>query len=222
MTTRRKHMIISGICALIAVLAVFAYTASIRSEAQVQRAAALQHYGGERVQVVVTRSDIALGATVSADNVSTADWLVDLLPQGEVATSIDQVKGLMAQVAIKRNEPLLLERVGSGVSRIAVPDGLEAVSISSYDVLAVGGAIQAGSFVDIYVETSKGTIAALGSKILVLETSGSTKGIENAEKLTWVTLAVTPGSVSDLIAASTKGTIHLALPGASSGQGVDG
>ena len=209
MARQRKQTIISAVCAAVAVLGVFAYTASVNSEAAMARAAAIHSYGGERVEVVVATKDIPVGSPVDESNVTTQEWLVDLLAQGEAATSVDQVAGKIAQADIKRNEPIMLDRVGSGASRIAVPVGLSAVSVSSDDVLAVGGAIQKGSFVDVYVETAEGEVVLLGQKILVLETSTnpSTK-----QQVTWVTLAVTPASVSELITASSKGTIHFVLP----------
>ncbi len=147
-----------------------------------------------------------------------------MLPQGDAATSSEDVVGKVAAIDIKRNEPLLLERIGDGSSRIAVPQNLEAVSVATDDVLAVGGAVSAGSFVDVYVETSEGKIVSLGQNILVLETSGTASASEDKdvqEELTWVTLAVTRESVSELITASTKGTIHLALPGNQTREGDD-
>ncbi len=212
-TRQRKQSIIAIICAVLAVIGVFAYTATIKSEAQIQRNAALQSYGGERTQVVMATTDIAVGSTIDSSNVKTVEWLVDLLPQGKVATSLDQVDKLIAQTDVKKNEPILMERVGSGTARISVPDGLEAVSVSTDDVLAVGGAISAGSFVDVYVETSESKIVLLGQKILVLETS-NLKNSEGVE-LSWVTLAIKAESVSDLISASAKGTIHFVLPSTS-------
>jgi pilus assembly protein CpaB len=138
--------------------------------------------------------------------------VVDLLPAGDVAKAQADVDGRVAQTNIKKNEPVLLERVGDGSSRISVPDGLEAVTVSSDDVLAVGGAIRAGSLVDVYVETSASKVVLLGQKILVLETNGGASN-ENADKqVSWVTLAVTPESTSELLTASVKGTIHLVLP----------
>lgn len=217
MTRQRKQTIAAFACAVLAVVGVFAYTATIKSEAQVQRSAALQHYGGERAQVVMASEDIAVGSTIGPGNAKSAEWLVDLLPGGEVATSIEQVDGLVAQTDIKKNEPILMDRVGSGSARISVPDGLEAVSVSTDDVLAVGGAICAGSFVDVYVETSEGKIVLLGQKILVLETS-NLKNSEGVE-LSWVTLAVKGESVGELISASAKGTIHFVLPSTSAKGG---
>ena len=212
MTNQRRQVIVAGLCAAIAVAALFAYTATISSEAQVQRAEALQHYGGEQVQVVVTSADVEVGEELTAANTTSATWVVDLLPQGDVATEPGQVLGRVAQCDIKKNEPVLLERVGDGSSRISVPDGLEAVTVSSDDVLAVGGAIRAGSLVDVYVETSQGKVVLLGQKILVLETNGGASGVLGDAEVSWVTLAVTPESVSDLLTASVEGTIHLVLP----------
>ena len=218
MARQRKQTIISAVCAAVAVLGVFAYTASVNSEAAMARAAAIHSYGGERVEVVVATKGIPVGSPVDESNVTTQEWLVDLLAQGEAATSVDQVAGKVAQADIKRNEPIMLDRVGSGASRIAVPVGLSAVSVSSDDVLAVGGAIQKGSFVDVYVETAEGEVVLLGQKILVLETSTS-ENPSTKQQVTWVTLAVTPASVSELITASSKGTIHFVLPGTDNAKG---
>lgn len=220
MNKQKRQLVLSATCAALAAMSVFAYTATIKSEAQTQRMQAIEHYGGLQVNVVVAARDIGIGEEIAAGDVSEVEWLVDLLPQSDVATQLSEVEGQVAQSDIKKNEPILLERVGTSSSRVAVPNGLEAVSISSDDVLAVGGAIRAGSLVDVYVETSKGKIVQLGERILVLETSTLGSSDDAAKQITWVTLAVDPSNVSDLIAASTKGTIHLALPSsASSGKG---
>lgn len=212
MDKQRNRIIVSSLCALIAVAGVFAYTASVKSEAQTQRAAAIEQYGGERAQVVVASRDVEVGQTLDEGNTDTAEWLVDLLPAAEAATDPAQVRGRVAQTDIKKNEPVLLERVGDGSSRISVPDGLEAVTVSSDDVLAVGGAIRAGSLVDVYVETSQGKVVLLGQKILVLETNGGDSADASGKELTWVTLAVTSKSTPELLSASIKGTIHFVLP----------
>lgn len=217
MDKQKRQIVISAACALLAATAVFGYTATVRSEASTQRAAALERFGGEQIEIPVAVRDVQVGEPINSSNVEMRTWLVDLLPSTAAATSFEQVDGRVAQTDIKENEPVLLERVGDSSSRISVPDGLEAVTVSSDDVLAVGGAIAAGSLVDVYVETSEGKVVLLGQKILVLETSG---GVEKQEQqLTWVTLAVTSESVSELLSASVKGTIHLVLPGASAVKG---
>ena len=218
MTRQRKQTAIAICCGVLAALCVFAYTATIKSEASMARAAAIQQYGGERVPVLVATKTIPIGGTVDESNATVQEWLVDFLPQGQAAPSHEQLEGLVAQSEIRVNEPILLERVGDGSSRITVPDGLAAASVASDDVLAVGGAIRAGSVVDVYVEAASGEITMIGERILVLETS--TPDDAGDKQISWVTLAVTPSSVSELISASARGTIHFVLPGNSAANQV--
>ena len=218
MTRQRKQTAIAICCGVLAALCVFAYTATIKSEASMARAAAIQQYGGERVPVLVATKTIPIGGTVDVSNATVQEWLVDFLPQGQAAQSHEQLEGLVAQSEIRVNEPILLERVGDGSSRITVPDGLAAASVASDDVLAVGGAIRAGSVVDVYVEAASGEITMIGERILVLETS--TPDDAGDKQISWVTLAVTPSSVSELISASARGTIHFVLPGNSAANQV--
>lgn len=218
MTRQRKQTAIAICCGVLAALCVFAYTATIKSEASMARAAAIQQYGGERVPVLVATKTIPIGGTVDESNATVQEWLVDFLPQGQAAQSHEQLEGLVAQSEIRVNEPILLERVGDGSSRITVPDGLAAASVASDDVLAVGGAIRAGSVVDVYVEAASGEITMIGERILVLETS--TPDDAEDKQISWVTLAVTPSSVSELISASARGTIHFVLPGNSAANQV--
>lgn len=219
MTKQRKQALVAGACGIIAALCVFAYTATIQSEASMARASAIRNYGGERAEVLVANKTIPIGGTIDESNTSVQEWLVDFLPQGQAAQSYEELQGLVAQTEIRVNEPVLLERVGDGSSRITVPDGLAAASVASDDVLAVGGAIRAGSVVDVYVEASSGEITILGEHILVLETS--TLEDSKEKQISWVTLAVKPSSVSDLIAAASKGTIHFVLPGNSAANQGD-
>ena len=218
MTRQRKQTAIAICCGVLAALCVFAYTATIKSEASMARAAAIQQYGGERVPVLVATKTIPIGGTVDESNATVQEWLVDFLPQGQAAQSHEQLEGLVAQSEIRVNEPILLERVGDGSSRITVPDGLAAASVASDDVLAVGGAIRAGSVVDVYVEAASGEITMIGERILVLETS--TPDDAGDKQISWVPLAVTPSSVSELISASARGTIHFVLPGNSAANQV--
>lgn len=218
MARQRRQLLIALFCALGATAALFAYTSSISSQAQTERLSAMEEYGGLTAQVVVTTQAVGAGERLDDSNTRLMEWLVDLLPTGKVATAMNQVAGQVAAVDLHANEPVPLDRIGDGSSRINVPKGLEAVSVASDDVLAVGGAIRAGSFVDVYVETATGGIVPLGERILVLETNGTREGEEGEKAVTWVTLAVTPESVAELIQASTKGAIHLALPSEQGGR----
>ena len=61
---QRKQLVSGIICAVVAVVAVFAYTATVGSEAQAKRAAAIKSYGGEQVEVVVASADIGAGTSL--------------------------------------------------------------------------------------------------------------------------------------------------------------
>lgn len=110
MTKQRKQALIAGACGIIAALCVFAYTATIQSEASMARASAIRSYGGERAEVLVANKTIPIGGTIDESNTSVQEWLVDFLPQGQAAQSYEELQGLVAQTEIRVNEPVLLER----------------------------------------------------------------------------------------------------------------
>lgn len=215
MTRQRRQAIIAGACALVAVLAVFAYTASVRAEAASARESAISRYGGEVAEVLVATEDVSVGEALDESNAEVESWLVDLLPDGDVLESLDEAEGLVAKVDLVAGEVVVASRMSGPTSRITVPDGLVAVTVSSDDVLAVGGAIQEGSFVDVYVEDSAGSVTLMGEQIVVLETSTDD---DDGDDLAWVTLAVEGDGVADLMSASAQGTIHFALPGSTDSE----
>ena len=137
MTKQRKQAILATACGIVAALCVFAYTATIQSEASMARASAIRGYGGERVEVLVASKTIPIGSAIDESNTTMQEWLVDLLPQGQAAQGYDELEGMVAQTEIRVNEPVLLERVGDGSSRITVPDGLAAASVASGSSCAV-------------------------------------------------------------------------------------
>ena len=84
------------------------------------------------------------------------------------------------------------------------------------DVQAVGGAVSAGSSVDVYATGSAAT-QALARGVSVLATSAGTDDRQasgSSSKVTWVTLAVDPNQVEELVSAAQKTELYLTLPGA--------
>lgn len=217
-------------CGLLAAVCMFIYASSVRAEALGSREAAIAHYGGEVVEVCVATRSMGAGETVSDSDVAMCEWLVDLLPV-DAATDSAEIVGQTVVLPIVENEPISKGKVGKPGSAIPVPDGLCAVTVPSEDVLAVGGALESGSLVDIYAANSSG-VRLLGEGILVLETSTSgaassqnTALFGNASgrgSVLWVTLAVTPESVEELIAASQSDRLHFALPGSPVAVGASG
>jgi len=220
---------IAGIvCGLLAAVCMLAYASGVRAEALGSREAAIAHYGGDVVDVCVATRSMAAGETIAESDVVMREWLVDFLP-ADAATDMSEIVGQTVVLPLVENEPVSKGKVGKPGSAVPVPDGLCAVTVPSEDVLAVGGALEGGSLVDVYAANSSG-VRLLGEGVLVLETSTSgmassqgTAMFGNASgrgAVSWVTLAVTPESVEELIAASQTDRLHFVLPGSSIAEEV--
>jgi pilus assembly protein CpaB len=222
MSQTRKRLILALICGVIAAVAMTWYATSIRAEATQTRQEALASYGGEQIEIYTATRDIAVGETLSGENVSLQLWLSDLLPAGALREQ-KEVFGQTVAVPLMRNEPVVVAKLGESKPPISVPEGLCAVSIPSADVLAVGGALQAGTFVTVY-SADAATVELIAEEVLILETSngslsasGDSSGLFGASSsragLSWVTLAVEADTAQELIAASRSKELHLVLPG---------
>ncbi len=223
-----KRLAVGIACGLLASILMAVYLSDARAEALSYREDAIREYGGEVVQVCVATRDISQGQTISQQDVELRTWVADLLPQ-DAAMDVRDVVGQTAQQPILSNEPISAAKVGSPQQDIVVPDGLCAVSVPSQDVQSVGGALKPGDTVNVYAVGSG--VSLIGESILVLETSSAGAGSESSSStfgsssskasVTWVTLAVTPESVEQLIASSKSGNLYFALPGSSEADSAD-
>ncbi|WP_270297409.1 Flp pilus assembly protein CpaB [Eggerthella sinensis] len=219
---KRSRTTIVGIaCGLACAACVFAYMQGVRGEADAARAEALARYGGEQLEVCVlevcvAKRDIAAGETVDAGAVQTRMWVADLLP-AEAFRSADDVVGKKASSTILAGEVLSGQRFRDAGSRLDVPEGLTALSVPAKDVQAVGGAISAGSQVDIYATGGTST-DVLASDVLVLATSAGSRESSDA-KVSWITVAVKAESVQEIVAAAQKTELYFTLPASGSEEG---
>ena len=198
---RSRTTIIGIACGLACAACVFAYTQGVRGEADAARAEALARYGGEQLEVCVA---------VDAGAVETRLWVADLLP-AEAFRSADDVVGKKASSTILAGEVLSGQRFRDAGNRLDVPEGLTAVSVPAKDVQAVGGAIAAGSQVDMYATGGTST-DVLAIDVLVLATSASSQESSGAN-VSWITVAVGPESVQEIVAAAQKTELYFTLPG---------
>ena len=211
---KRSRTTIVGIaCGLACAACVFVYMQGVRGEADAARAEALARYGGEQLEVCVAKRDIAAGETVDAGAVQTRMWVADLLP-AEAFRSADDVVGKKASSTILAGEVLSGQRFRDAGSRLDVPGGLTALSVPAKDVQAVGGAIAAGSQVDIYATGGTST-DVLASDVLVLATSAGSRESSDA-KVSWITVAVKAESVQEIVAAAQKTELYFTLPASGS------
>lgn len=207
---RRKKATIAGIaCGVLCAACVFAFLQSVRGEADAARTEALSRYGGEQIEVCVAKRDILAGEKVGAGAVETKLWVADLLP-ASAARVADEVVGRTATSSILKGEVVSLDRFGETATSIDIPEGYAAVSVPAKTVQAVGGALAPGARVDMYASGDM-TTSALARDVLVLATSasGSAKGPSD---MAWVTVAIRPESVQEIIAASHNADLYFALP----------
>jgi len=209
---RQKQMTAIAIgCGAACALCVGAFVASVQGQADAARAEALARYGGEQVEVCVATRDVAAGERVELSSVDTKLWVADLLPEGALRTTGEAI-GRVATSAILKGEVVSSKRFENTRDAIDVPVGKEAVSVPARAVQAVGGAVRPGMSVDVYA-AGDATTTLIGQDVLVLATSIGESGSFTSSDSGWITLAVEPAKVQEVIAASGKTSLHFVIPG---------
>ena len=216
---KKARVVVSVASGLLAALLTCWYVTSVREEAQVRQREAIESYGGDVTRVCVATRDIEPGELIDDGNVAVEDWVSSLLPS-DAYTSMEGVAGKTATSRIPKRAVVSSAyftetRIGS----LEVPGGMVAVSVTSDEEHALGGAIKAGDRVDVYA--SHNSVADLLLSAQVLDTSATR--IEGAA-LSWITLGVEPERVPELLAATSQGMVTIATgdvspaPGASEGE----
>ena len=216
---KQSQMIAASIaCGLACAACVAVFLASVQGEADAARAETLARYGGEQVEVCVAARDIAAGERVDLSAVELRLWVADLLPEEPVRDS-SEIVGKTVTSSIVKGEVISQKRFESERDSLEVPEGKAAVSVPAKTVRAVGGAIRPNMSVDIY--SSGGTATTvLARDVLVLDTSVGASGSLMSSDAGWITLAVDPDRVEEIVAASSKTDLYFVLPGQRAG--VDG
>lgn len=208
---------VAGIaCGLACALCVGLYLMSVRGEVDEARAEALERYGGDQIEVCVAQRDLAAGEVVDAGAVATKLWVADLLPDGAV-TDPAQIVGRRLGSSIIRGEVVCEQRTESAEPALSVPAGKAAISVPARAVQAVGGSVEPGMEVDVYA-TGPVSTAKIVSGALVLATSTASESASASEA--WVTLAVEPERVQEIVAAAQNLELYFALPAANAGEGI--
>ena len=209
----RKMAILGLLSGVICAVAVFIFTGEVQAQADSERAAALERFGGEQVEACVATTDIAAGETITSSNVTTKVWITDLLPANPIAYA--DALGRQVTSPIVAGEVVCEKRFDENAEHIDVPDGLSAVSLPAEEVNAVGGAVERGMKVDVYLANSE-TAKPLAKDILVLSTSaGSATG--SSKKISWITVAVPADRVQEFVSAANKANLYFAIPGEKKG-----
>lgn len=211
---RRKTTVAASVaCGVLCAACVVAFMQGVRGEAEAARAEALARYGGEQLEVCVATRDLPAGQAIAAGDVELKMWVADLLPS-DAAQTIEEVEGRVPSTPIMEGEVVVLKRFEGSNVTLDVPEGLAALSVPAKDVQAVGGSLAAGETADLYAVGGTSTVL-LARDVLVLATSSA--GSEGAQtELSWVTVAIAPESVQEIIDASQKSELYFVLPSAES------
>jgi pilus assembly protein CpaB len=209
---QQQLIAIAVACGILCAACIGLFMTSVQGEAEAARAEALARYGGEQVEVCVATRNIVAGERLDLSAVETKLWVADLLPEGAVRASSDAV-GKTATSSIFKGEVILSGRFETGHDSLDVPSGKQAVSVPAKAVQAVGGAISPGMSVDIYA-LGDTTTSVIAKDVSVLDTSVGKSGSLMSSENGWITLAVDPENVQEIIAASGKTTLYFTLPGA--------
>ena len=192
-----------------------AYLASVKGAANAERAEVLARFGGEQVEVCVATRDIAAGERLDSSSVEDRLWVADLLPEGAIRQSGDAT-GRIATTSILKGEVVSEKRFEVERGVLDVPAGKEAVSVPAKAVQAAGGAIRPGMSVDVY-SSGDSTTALLAEKVVVIDTSVKGSGSLLSSDAGWITLAVEPDRVQEIIAAASKTSLYFVVPGEGAG-----
>lgn len=211
MSKRDRSIAIGLGCGLACALCVGLYVTQVDENAAEAQAEMLAKYGGDQIDVCVAKRDILAGETILDGDLETRTWIATLLPANAV---IDKKEAVGKQVGstILAGEVISSARFGFDSAEIDVPAGLVAVSVPTREVQAVGGALAPGMLTDVYAVGPSST-SRLAASVQVLATSMAPESSSSAASA-WVTLAVKPAIVQELVTASENLQIYFTLPSA--------
>lgn len=207
MVKRRTRVALSVVSGVAAVMVAMVYAANVRAEAEAAQDEILARYGGEMVEVCVAARDIEPGEIVDEGNVSVEEWVAGLLPE-DAQTSLTDVIGKTATSYIPKRAVLCPQYFTERAGELEIPDGTVAVSVASDAEHSVGGSLERGDTVDVYI--SKDGVADKLCDARIVDTSALADG---GGEVSWVTLAVEPSHVEELLAATTRAPVTLVVPG---------
>ena len=181
----------------------------------------------DTVPVVVAVADIPRFTTVTAEMLRTRDMPRSVVQVGSLAR-VEDVVDRVTDITILKGEPILEAKLsdrGAGRGMAAViPTGMRAVTIKTPNVASgVAGFILPGNHVDVLLTVTSGSAndrSGGGSTTTLLQNVEvlavdraieAPRGSSSVEKLSNVTLLVTPDQGAKLDLAQNKGKLHLTL-----------
>jgi len=185
------------------------------------------------VDVLVAKTDIDLGKTITAADMAWQPWPADVaagsfIRRSEHARALDTLAGSIARAPFVAGEPIreakLVKAKGSGYMAAILPSGMRAVSIGVSPETAASGFILPNDRVDVILtkrdreaEKATGTEVHTSDTILTdIRVLAIDQQVEekNGQKVVvgkTATLELTPGQVETIELARQTGALTLAL-----------
>ncbi len=172
--------------------------------------------------VVVAAHDLTVGSMVRAVDVRLVHWPGNAMLPGYLE-SVEAVVGRGVITPVRASEPLLDSKLadtaaGGGLA-VTIPEGMRAVSVKVDEVIGVAGFVLPGTRVDVVVTlppragASETVTRLLLQNVPALAAGESTQQDAQGkpQRVTVITLLVTPEQAEVLILAANEGRIQLAL-----------
>jgi pilus assembly protein CpaB len=186
----------------------------------------------QTVDVLVAKSDIGLGQTVTADDMQWQTWPAatasnTFIRRNERPDATTQVAGSIARAPFIAGEPIrepkLVRADGSGFMAAILPTGMRAVSTEISPETGAGGFILPNDRVDVILskheknsdragtDTINSEIILSNIRVLAIDQAPKEKDGQNSVVGKTVTLELKPEQTETLARARQSGTLSLAL-----------
>src|SRR5450756_594237 len=187
----------------------------------------------QTVDVLVAKSDIGLGQTVTPDDMQWQTWPAatasnTFIRRNERPDATTQIAGSIARAPFIQGEPIrepkLVRANGSGFMAAILPTGMRAVSTEISPETGAGGFILPNDRVDVILSKREKNPDRTGSadiinseiilsnvRVLAIDQAPKEKDGQNAVVGKTVTLEVKPEQAETLARARQSGTLSLAL-----------
>jgi pilus assembly protein CpaB len=171
--------------------------------------------------VVVARNDLAVSEQMNSLMLTVVQWPEELAPKG----SFEHVEDVVERIPRRRftpGEPILeaglfAEGALGGLSPL-IQTGLRAMSVQVDEIIGIAGFVTVGSTVDVLatlrrtVESEAFSQVILQDvRVLAVDRTLEPRKADSDERISVVTLEVTPTQAKKLAFASSQGSIQLAL-----------
>src|SRR5216684_5349654 len=186
----------------------------------------------QTVDILVAKSDIGLGQSVTGDDVQWQTWpaataSTSFIRRNERPEATKEVVGSIARSPFIAGEPIrepkLVKATGSGFMAAILPTGMRAVSTEVSPETGAGGFILPNDRVDVILskrekagqsgatETVNSEIILANIRVLAIDQAPKEKDGQNAVVGRTVTLELKPEQAETLARARQSGTLALAL-----------